>query len=137
MNPTALKQLQMVVYMAGACILLPAGAAFAQPTPAPGMPPAMMSKDSQNMKMDQHSTAMHKSMMSGMDGMKKLPMSGDVDRDFAVMMRAHHQQGVDMAETQLMHGKSAEMKAMAKNIIKEQKKEIAKFDQWLAKQTTR
>ena len=43
-------------------------------------------------------------------------------------------QALNMAEMELAHGKSSEMKAMAKQIIVAQKKEIAQFDQWLAKQ---
>ena len=39
-----------------------------------------------------------------------------------------------MAEMELANGKSPKMKAMAKQIIVAQKKEIAKFDKWLAKQ---
>ena len=35
---------------------------------------------------------------------------------------------------ELANGKSADMKAMAKQIITAQKKEIAQFDKWLAKQ---
>ncbi len=77
---------------------------------------------------------MKASMMMGMDGMQKMPMSGDTDKDFAMMMKMHHQQALNMAEMELAHGKSAEMKAMAKQIIVAQKKEIAQFDKWLAKQ---
>ncbi len=77
---------------------------------------------------------MKASMMKGMDGMQKMTMSGDTDKDFAMMMKLHHQQALDMAEMQLGHGKSPEMKTMAKQIIVAQKKEIAQFDKWLAKQ---
>ena len=77
---------------------------------------------------------MKASMMMGMDGMQKMTMSGDTDKDFAMMMKLHHQQALNMAEMQLAHGKSPEMKTMAKQIIVAQKKEIAQFDQWLAKQ---
>ena len=77
---------------------------------------------------------MKASMMMGMDGMQKMTMSGDTDKDFAMMMKLHHQQALNMAEMELAHGKSPEMKAMAKQIIVAQKKEIAQFDQWLAKQ---
>ena len=77
---------------------------------------------------------MKESMMTGMDSMQKMPMSGDTDKDFAMMMKIHHQQAVDMAKMELVHGKSPAMKAMAKQIIAAQKKEIAQFDQWLAKQ---
>ena len=77
---------------------------------------------------------MKKSMMTGMEGMQKMSMSGDIDKDFAMMMKMHHQQGVEMAEMELANGKSPEMKTMARNIIASQKKEIAQFDKWLAKQ---
>lgn len=51
-----------------------------------------------------------------------------------MMMKMHHQQALDMAKMELAHGKSPEMKAMAKKIMIAQKKEIAQFDKWLAKQ---
>jgi uncharacterized protein (DUF305 family) len=118
-----------------------AGMTFAQVSPATaptaGMPSATMHKDMHVMKADKGSAAMHKAMMNGMDMMQKMPMTGDADHDFAVMMRAHHQQGVDMAEMQIANGKSLEMKKMAKNIITAQKIEIAQFDKWLAKQPAR
>ena len=50
-----------------------------------------------------------------------------------MMMKMHHQQAVNMAQTELANGKSSEMKAMAKRIIAAQKKEIAEFDKWLSK----
>ena len=78
------------------------------------------------------SNQMHMSMMKGMDDMKSMPMTGDTDKDFASMMKMHHQQGVDMAKMELANGKSAEMKAMARKIIAAQQKEIAEFDKWLA-----
>ena len=77
---------------------------------------------------------MKASMMMGMDGMQRMPMSGDIDKDFAMMMKMHHQQALNMAEMELANGKSPEMKAMAKQIIVAQKKEIAQFDKWLAKE---
>jgi uncharacterized protein (DUF305 family) len=80
------------------------------------------------------SDAMKKSMMSGMDGMQKMQLSGDPDKDFAMMMKMHHQKGIEMAQMELDHGKSPAMKTMAKKIISAQKKESAQFDQWLAKQ---
>lgn len=77
---------------------------------------------------------MKHSMMAGMESMNKMTMSGNTDKDFAMMMKIHHQGALDMAEMELAHGKSPEMKAMAKRIIASQKKEIAEFDKWLAKQ---
>ena len=79
-------------------------------------------------------TDMKSSMMVGMEEMQKMPMTGDTDKDFAMMMKIHHQQAVHMAELQLKTGKSPEMKSMAKQIIAAQKKEIAQFDKWLARQ---
>ena len=77
---------------------------------------------------------MKAAMTMGMDGMQKMPMSGETDKDFAMMMKLHHQQAVEMAEMEIAHGKSPAMKTMARQIIAAQKKEIAAFDAWLAKQ---
>lgn len=91
-----------------------------------------MSKDhSHEMK---GSEGMMHSMDSGMQEMKNMSMTGNVDKDFAMMMKMHHQQAIDMAKIQMAEGKSPEMKAMAKKIMAAQKKEIAEFDKWLAKQ---
>ena len=76
---------------------------------------------------------MHQSMMKGMKDMESMPMSGDTDRDFAMMMKMHHQGALDMAQAELNNGKDAKMRGMAKNIIASQKKEIKQFDDWLAK----
>lgn len=49
--------------------------------------------------------------------MQKMPITGDTDKDFAMMMKMHHQQGMDMAIIELAKGKSPAMNAMAKQII--------------------
>ena len=85
--------------------------------PSKGMQHSMMGSD-----------GMKQSMMKGMDGMQKMQMTGDSDKDFAMMMKMHHQQGVEMAQMQVAHGKSPAMKSMAKQIIAAQNKEIAQFD---------
>jgi len=77
---------------------------------------------------------MKQSMKAGMDGMQQMQRSGDTDKDFAMMMKMHHEQALKMAEMELANGKSAELKAMATKIISGQKKEIAQFDRWLEKQ---
>jgi uncharacterized protein (DUF305 family) len=74
---------------------------------------------------------MHHSMMQGMKEMQSMKPSGDMDRDFATMMRHHHQQGVRMAEYELKNGKDKKMRDMAQKIMDTQKKEIAEFDEWL------
>ena len=77
---------------------------------------------------------MHKAMMKGMKDMEAIKSSGNIDHDFAVMMKMHHQSALDMAEVELQQGKDPKMRSMAKKIIESQKKEIKAFDQWLAKQ---
>ena len=74
---------------------------------------------------------MHGSMMGMTKNMESMKMSGDTDRDFATMMKIHHQGAIDMAQMELHSGKDAKMRAMAKRIIKAQQKEIKEFDQWL------
>ncbi|MFY0080189.1 DUF305 domain-containing protein, partial [Acinetobacter baumannii] len=50
---------------------------------------------------------MHRSMAPGMDKMMSMQSTGDVDRDFATMMKMHHQMAIDMARTEVEKGKSA------------------------------
>ena len=95
--------------------------------------PMNMSQDEMH-KDAMGSEDMKQSMKSGMDSMQNMQMSGDMDKDFAMMMKIHHQGALDMAKMELAHGKSPAMKAMAKKIIAAQKKEIAEFDRCLAKQ---
>ena len=79
------------------------------------------------------SDAMSQSMMTGMKKMQDMKPSGDTDKDFAMMMKMHHEQALDMAKIEIDQGKSAEMKSMARKIIAAQKKEIAEFEQWMKK----
>ena len=108
--------------------------ASVQAQTAPAMAPSASMPMGQMHKGAAGSHDMKASMMMGMDGMQKMTMSGDTDKDFAMMMKMHHQQALNMAEMELASGKSPEMKAMAKQIMVAQKKEIAQFDKWLAKQ---
>jgi uncharacterized protein (DUF305 family) len=78
------------------------------------------------------SQQMMNSMMDGMKEMQSMKMTGDVDRDFASMMRMHHQKGIEMAQAEIKNGKDEKMKAMARKIAEDQGKEIKQFDEWLA-----
>ena len=60
-------------------------------------------------------------------------MSESIDHQFASMMKKHHEDGVGMAEMIVKHGKDAAFKSMAQKTIEEQKKDIAKLDEWLDK----
>ena len=73
-----------------------------------------------------------KPMMTGMGAKEHMQMSGNHDKDFATMMKMHHQHAIDMAQTELAKGKSPAMKAMATRIIAAQKKEIGQLEHWLA-----
>lgn len=90
---------------------------------------AQSAQAGQSMQHAEHSSDMKgRNMQSKMD----MPMTGDADHDFAMMMRSHHQKGIEMAQQELKSGKDAEMKAMAKKIVADQTKEIAKLDKWMA-----
>lgn len=74
---------------------------------------------------------MHGTMMRGMEAMQQMKPTGDADRDFATMMKMHHQQAVEMSQAYLKQAKSPELKKMAQKIVQDQQKEIAQFDKWL------
>jgi uncharacterized protein (DUF305 family) len=66
------------------------------------------------------SQQMHEMMMQPM---KNMNMTGNPDKDFALMMADHHQQGIDMAKVELEHGKNERLKAIAQSIVDIQAKE--------------
>ena len=104
----------------------PMPAEIVKPMPKAGMDikPGMDIKQGMDMK----------PMMTDMqDKMMAMKSSGNVDVDFAMMMRVHHQSAITMAEAELQNGKDPQMRAMAKDIIRAQKKEIAAFDKFLAR----
>jgi uncharacterized protein (DUF305 family) len=68
---------------------------------------------------------MHEAMMA-------VEYTGNPDVDFARGMIPHHQGAIDMAEIELKYGKNPEMRAMAKDIVAAQRKEIATMKHWLA-----
>lgn len=51
-----------------------------------------------------------------------MKMSGDVDKDFAMMMKMQHQQALNMAKIEIDQGISPRIKAMAKKIVSAQKR---------------
>lgn len=130
----------------GLALLACALPALAQTTPSPTdksatKPPAAMPMQPMPSKGPDSGMArmsgmgdMRGSMMATMKNMDSMKMTGDTDRDFASMMKMHHQSAVEMAEMELKKGKDAKMRSMAKRIISAQQKEIKEFDQWLGKQ---
>ena len=72
--------------------------------------------------------------MNKMSRDMQMPMTGDADHDFAMMMIPHHQGAIDMARVQLQHGKDPKMRKTAQKVIKDQEKEIADLQKWLKQQ---
>lgn len=136
-----LKPTALALTLASVALLQPI--AFAQSQMKPGsesMPGGKAGSSSmQGSAMDMKGMDMKGMDMKGMmkdnnEKMSSMKMTGNPDIDFAMMMRIHHQGAIDMAQAELRDGKERQMKKMAKDIIAAQKKEIAQFDKFLAKQ---
>ena len=102
-------------------LMLCAGAR-AQTPPANPPPPAASPADKELMD-----------DMAKMNAGMNVAMTGDPDRDFVAMMLAHHQGAVEMAHTELHYGKDEQLRALARQIIAAQDKEIAFMRRWQTK----
>ncbi|HEY9044822.1 MAG TPA: DUF305 domain-containing protein [Ohtaekwangia sp.] len=65
------------------------------------------------------------------DDMKAASLTGDADRDFASMMKMHHQGAIAMANKQLEKGSDAGLKKIARQLITRQTEEVARLDTFL------
>jgi Domain of unknown function (DUF305) len=63
--------------------------------------------------------------------MGAIKRSGNSDVDFVRLMLPHHQAAIDMAKTQLLYGKDAQMRRLAQEIITDQQSEIELMERWL------
>ena len=72
--------------------------------------------------LDEAMADMHKAMM--------VPYTGDADIDFLRGMIPHHQGAIDMAKIQLQYGKDAQVKRLAREIIRAQEQEIRWMNRW-------
>ena len=82
---------------------------------------------------DPAATRGYKASMNAM--MEQMPaFTGDVDVDFMKQMRGHHVAAVAMARVELAHGKDAQARTLAQEVITAQEREIALIDAWLAQQ---
>jgi uncharacterized protein (DUF305 family) len=86
--------------------------------------------DGKPVKIHEELTESMNSMMSGMSAIKT---TGDVDKDFAMLMIPHHESAVKMAKDQLKYGKQPALIEMAQQMITDQEKEINMFKALLSK----
>lgn len=70
------------------------------------------------------SNEMHMVMMQPMDSMK---VTGNVDKDFAILMAAHHEMAIKMADIEMKSGSNDHIKSMAKKMKEDQTKEREKL----------
>ena len=110
-NPMAL----LAAMGLGAVLAVSAGAFAHQPKPTMGLhamqPMAAHSEGSMQL---------HRIMTKKMP----MPMSGNVDKDFAIMMSVHHQMAIDMVDVLMKHGSNPELKAMGAKMKAAQTEEI-------------
>ena len=107
-NPLAL----LASMALGAALTLSAGA-FAHDPKMPQGTHAMSGKNDGSMQL-------HRIMTKKMP----MPMSGNVDKDFAIMMSVHHQMAIDMVDVLMKHGSNPELKAMGAKMKAAQTEEI-------------
>ena len=74
-----------------------------------------------------HGSMNHGSMDHGAMGHGAASMD---QQEFLAMMVAHHQMAVDMSEAELATGKDPKVKAIARTILADQKREIAQMRSW-------
>lgn len=76
--------------------------------------------------------AMEDASKTMMDSMMGQSLSGDIDKDFVMMMIPHHQGAIDVARVERQYGKDPVLRAMAEQIIEAQEREIETLRQWQA-----
>jgi uncharacterized protein (DUF305 family) len=101
---------------------------------APPMP-AMENMHGMMEAMGEAQQAMMQGMMQTEAPMMQGMMADDPDVAFACAMIPHHQGAIIMAEVELQHGDSDEMKELARKIIDAQKQEIAELTHFIEGET--
>ena len=94
---------------------------------------ACQNKSTEGSSESRNTSAMKGSMDRMMTEMHKVTMTGNVDVDFALMMKAHHQGAVEMAEVVLQSGTDPQIKEMAEKISDAQRSEIKELNKFIEK----
>ena len=99
-----------------------------QETDSAAMQPAAMPADHAMPGHSAGSMELHRIMTEG--SKSPMPMSGDVDKDFATMMSMHHKMAIDMADVLLKSGSNAKLKAIAAKMKATQQDEIKQLERF-------
>jgi uncharacterized protein (DUF305 family) len=75
--------------------------------------------------------ALTSSMKNMHAAMASVKPSGNVDADFTALMLPHHLAAIEMAKSELLHGKDPQMRRLAQEIITDQQSEIELMQLWL------
>lgn len=71
-------------------------------------------------------------MKMEMGKMNSMQMTGNADKDYAMMMQAHHENAIKMSKAEIAHGHHTELKKMAQKMITDDSKEIKEFQKYLS-----
>ena len=63
-----------------------------------------------------------------MNDMHQMPLTGNADKDYAMMMKSYHQGAIDMSQNELTNGQDADLKEIAAKIISDLKGEIPELE---------
>ncbi len=95
-------------------------------------PAPVVAQDKSGVAMAPADAAMMQGMAHMHHEMAAAPMTGEPDRDFVAMMLPHHRGAVSMAKVELQYGHDPKMRALARDVIAAQDREIVQMRAWQA-----
>ena len=64
--------------------------------------------------------------------MKDIKTTGNSDKDYEMLMQAHHEDAIKMSKAEVAHGHHAELKKMAQKMMADDEKEVKTFKDYLS-----